>query len=90
MAGRAFSKPFINPERSPRGRFGLNFQAGYGCPAFKEPFLSLETTEGVSGTQLSSGLWPYIKKPFLAQADSGTQLSSQLWLPTFKEPISGA
>jgi hypothetical protein len=34
------------------------------------------TTEGVSGIQLSSGLWLPIKKPFLAQA--------RFWLPRFQ------
>jgi hypothetical protein len=44
MAGRAFKEPFITLQRSPpRGGFGLNFQAGYGCPVLKEQFLSLKT-----------------------------------------------
>jgi hypothetical protein len=35
-----------------KGRFWLNFQADYGCPALKEPFLSLER--------------PLLRKAFLA------------------------
>ncbi len=72
MAGHTFKEPFITLRDYHLERhFGLNLQA------LKKPFLSLETslqystTKEVSGTQLSSGLWLPIKKPFLAQADSG-------------------